>query len=196
VAEDNKVEEKPATQAPTAQAPEKKSGGNKTLTVVIIVVAILGVLGVAGYFGVRYLLNRTGEEITEGILESTTDGDVDLDYNEDGGTVTTEDGTTSVGSSAEWPSDIPSSVPKYTEGNITYSSTTTDGWSMMYEEIGSTSLASYKSSLEDKGWTIISSTDATSGNSIQAENGTYDLYIIAFEEGETATLTVTKKSDY
>ena len=185
------------TSAPApAPAPEKKSGGNKAVTVIVIVVVIMAVLGAAGYFGVRYLLNRAGEEVAEGIFESAVDGEVDLDYSEDGATIETEDGTTSTGSKAEWPSDIPSSVPKYTDGDLTYSSTTIGGWNLMYEEIKSTSLDSYKSALEDKGWTIVAnSSSAVSGNSLQAENDSYDLYVLAFEEGKTATLTVTEKSE-
>jgi len=188
------VAEEKKTDAPTA--PVKKAGGNKAVTIVIVVIVILGALGIAGYFGVRYLLNRASEEVAEEIFESSFGGDVDLDYSEDGATLETEEGTTTMGSSANWPSDMPSSVPKYTEGNITYSSTTTDGWNMMFEEIGSDSLDFYKAALEDKGWIIVASTNsATSGNSLQAENDTYDLYILAFEEGENASMTVTKKSE-
>ncbi len=189
MAEDNKEK----TTAP-APAPEKKSGSNKALTVVIIVIVVLAALGAAGYFGVRYLLNRAGEEVAEGIFESAIDGEVDFDYSEDGATIETEEGTASTGSKAAWPSDMPSSVPKYDEGNLTYSSTTIGGWNLMYEEIGSTSLDSYKSALVDKGWTIVADSSSTvSGNTLQAENDSYDLYVLAFEEGKTATLTVTAK---
>jgi len=208
MAEENKEVTKPA-QAKSSDAPKsevgtptesvgkKKSGGNKAMTVIIIVILVLGALGAAGYYGVRYLLNRAGEKVAEGIIESNIGGDVEYNYDEDGATLETEDGTTQVGSAAEWPSDIPSSVPKYTEGKISYTATTEEGWDVMYEEIRSSSLDSYKSSLKDKGWTIVAtSNSAASGNSLQAENDTYDLYLMAFEEGKTATLSVTKKSDY
>ncbi len=190
------VEEQTTSAPAQASAPEKKPGGDKTLKVVVIVIVILAVVGVAGYFGVKYLLQRAGEKVVEGVIESNIDGDVDYDYDDDGVSLETEEGTTSVGSKAEWPSDMPSSVPKYNEGSISYSSTTIEGWNLMFEDIKSVSLTSYKSELEDSGWTIVSTSSSTqSGESIQAENDTYDLYIMAIDEGKSATLTVTEKSD-
>lgn len=189
-------ENKEATKS-AAPAPKKKLGSGKGTTVVLIVVVVIAALGLVGYFGVRYLFNKTGEELVENALESSTGENVDYEYDDDGATLETEDGTTSVGTMAEWPSGMPSSAPKFDQGTITYSSTTTGSWSVIYEEIDSTDLSSYKTLLENNGWTIVStSTSTQSGQSIQAENDAYDLYIIAFEEGKNATLTVTEKSDY
>ena len=183
---------------PVAPAPEKKTGSNKTMTVVIIVIVVLAALGVTGYYGVRYLFHKAGEkvgeELVENALESSTGGNVDYDYDDDGATLESEDGTTSVGSKAEWPSDMPSSVPKYSSGEITYSSTTAESWYLMYENINSADLTSYKSALEEAGWEIVTTSNSTnSGESIQAENSSYELYIMAFVEGKSATLTVSKK---
>lgn len=193
MAEENKEK---TTQSST---PDKKSGsGKKGTNVVVIVVVILVALGIAGYFGVRYLFQKAGEkvgeELVENALESSTGSDVEYDYDDDGATIENEDGTASTGSMAEWPSDMPSSVPMFDQGTINYSSTAEGSWSVMYEEIDSSNLDTYKSLLEDAGWTIVETSNSTnSGQSIQAENDTYDLFIMAFEDGKSATLTVTEK---
>lgn len=169
---------------------------NKTLTVIIIVFVILAVIGIAGYFAAKYLFKSLGEKAVEGILESEIGQNADVDYDDDGATLKSDEGTTSVGSKAEWPSDLPSSVPKVGSGDVNYSSTTEDGWYIMIENVSVASFDAYKTELEKNSWTIVGTTTTTdSGKSVQATNDQYDLYFVTYDDGKSVSLTVTKKSD-
>ncbi|HOX41193.1 MAG TPA: hypothetical protein PK263_03290 [bacterium] len=186
------TEEQGSATPAQSQAPVKSSGGNKN--VIIIVVVILAVLLVIGYIAQSFFARKIGENAAEKILEASTGGKVDIDTKDDGSvSVKTEDGNFSTGSKTEWPSDLPSDVPKFSYGTLTYASNSADVWSIGAKDVKSSDSDKYVSSITGSGWT--SSGDfSMSGTTItNYEKGSW-LLTYTYESGNSnAQITVSKK---
>lgn len=139
------------------------------LTLLIIAVFSMSLL----ISGCGMIGDKVAEKATEKTIENATGGDAKVDLNKDKVTVTTKDGTMQVGGTSEWPSKIPSDVPKFSYGKITsvMENTTTDGQSFIvgFEGVAVADLEKYKSDLEGAGWKITMTSKSDDGYLIVAE---------------------------
>lgn len=158
-------EENQAPAAPTETAPSAAGGKKNNSAVVIIIIVVVGliVLGTVGYFVRRWIVRRAADSVASGILSSATGGKVSVDSNNNSVSVSDNGASSTIGDNATWPSTMPSSVPKYTDGKITMTTKVDNesgkSWSVI---IGETSLSAYnlyKSKVEAAGWTSSSSTN-------------------------------------
>lgn len=142
----------------------KKGGVAIVVVVVLVLFGLLG-CGVLGFFVYNNFIKEkvaeeVGEAIIEGALEQESGSDVDVNIEDDGGSVTIEDDDSSmqITSDEEWPSNLPSSVPEFTYGkqvSSTYiSGEYGEGWTIAFEENSSDAYTSYKADLEQNDWTI------------------------------------------
>jgi len=171
------------------------SGGKSPTKLIAIVVVALVLLAIVGYALNAYVWNKAGEKVAEGILESATGGQVDVDSSGDEVTVTGDDGSWSASSKNEWPSDMPSVVPEFKYGDIEASSKVTvdtTGWTVSYSNLQSGATAKYKTDLTSKGWTISSEMTSGDAETIMAEADGYTLIYVADLAEDTAGLTVSE----
>ncbi|MGD0153745.1 MAG: hypothetical protein ABSC17_08310 [Thermacetogeniaceae bacterium] len=112
------------------------------------------------------------KKASENAIESATGGQVKVNQNNGGVTVKTDQGTYQAGSTYEWPSTMPSDVPKFSYGKITsviQSNTATGkGISVGIENAAPDAFDKYKNDLQNAGWTIETTSQSTSGLLISA----------------------------
>ncbi len=101
---------------------------------------------------------KVAEKASEEAIEQAAGGNAKVDLDKGNIEVTTDEGTFKTGSN-EWPKQIPSDVPRFTEGEIisVVESTTEDqgqGVFVGIENAGLDAADKYKSELEKAGWTI------------------------------------------
>lgn len=131
----------------------------KTATVLLISIFVLSCLMVSGC---SLITDKIGEKATEKAVESAMEQsgakDAKVDINKGEMEFKTDQGTMKVGGTYEWPSTIPSDVPKFGSGKITMTSesSTADGKAMMvyYEGVDAAAGDTYKAALEQAGWKI------------------------------------------
>jgi hypothetical protein len=119
---------------------------------------------------------KAAEKVTEKAIEQSTGGQAKVDLNKDKVTVTTNEGTTTVGGTNEWPGKMPADVPKFAAGKInsvTESSTADHGLSYYIGVEGAVlaDLEKYKGQLESNGWKIESTTTMSDGYMVSASKG-------------------------
>lgn len=178
--EENKATQAPATEtAPSPAAPAPVSGGGKSNNkVVIIILIVVVVLGIIGYAAQKYFAKRIAEKSAESIIGGLTGSDVDINSGEDGGVSINSNGNSlSSGSQAKWPSTMPSSVPEFKYGTISYSSTTADdaykGWSASFTGVEAPDLTAYGNQLTALGWAEIDRVESNIATNITYEKDEY-----------------------
>ncbi|MFA5872240.1 MAG: hypothetical protein WC858_06020 [Parcubacteria group bacterium] len=129
-----KVEQKPAAQAPASQQPageQQPKNNNKIVLIIVAVVVVLGVIGLAGgYFVMRGLKTKVSQKIGENIMEKAIEHGTGqkADVSSDGNSVSvkTDSGTwsTSEAGNIKLPSDFPSDVFVYSDAKITFATST------------------------------------------------------------------------
>jgi len=129
--------------------PVKKSGGNKTLWIVIGVIVL--VLIIAG-------------AVSRNNKNKYSWGGVTVDEKNNSVTVSDNEGNTiSTGTNAKWPSELSSDVPKYSGGEVYGSSktATADGtiWTITIQKTSESDFTAYKTALQNSGWSSSSTTD-------------------------------------
>jgi len=129
---------------------EKQSKGiSKGLIIAIVVIIVVL------YFGQKFLIRRAGEKMVEKAIEVNTGSKVDI--GNEGIKIRDEKGTMEVGTSAQWPKDMPSDVPQFKFGIITAAIKTTQelkGWSVLVKDVTKENADAYTKELADKGWTL------------------------------------------
>jgi len=178
---------------PVDQKASKGGGKGKTVTVIIIVIVVIVLLGVGGYFLRNYFVEKTAEVI----LETGVDADVDVDG--DTTTFSNESGTTEIEQSSTWPSDIPSSIPKYSDGKIVSSMTNTDktmgmSWTVNIEGTSKSAFTEYLSDLASAGYAPTSNTDMGDAVIANHENDTHS--ILASYNGEDSAVSLIISENY
>lgn len=109
--------------------------------------------------GCGKVAEKASEEAAEKAIEQATGGEAKVDLDNNGSVeVTTSEGTLKTGSN-EWPKQIPSDVPRFTDGEIisVVQSTDEDQGKGIFVGIENASIDAadkYKSELEKAGWTI------------------------------------------
>lgn len=162
-------------QAPQAPQTPKKSS-NKTLVIVLTIVGVLVVLGIVGSIMAGLFAKKVAEKGAESILSKATNGAVDIDTKNNSVTISTGDGTTTIGSQ-KLPSDFPSDIPVYTDATVLGSVTGTsqDAGGVFVSLNTSDSLtdvkAFYESELPKNGWTNEDTTTLGTIVNIASEKG-------------------------
>jgi hypothetical protein len=193
----------PVSPAPASSPPagENASGkkGSKTIIIVLVVLVVLAVLcGVGALVLGKVLKDKVGdtisEEIGEELLEGATGGEVEIDADDETYTWEAEDGSGTIGSAAEWPDDIPSSIPEFTyatiESNFSLSDESGQGWSMTFSDSDANAIDRYTNDMESEGWSIVST--LTSGTVVMftAEKDSYTVTASCDSENDACTVMV------
>jgi hypothetical protein len=163
----------------------RRGGGymsKKTIGLSLIIISVFILSAFAGGCG------KVAEKATEKAIEQSSGGQAKVDIKDDQVTVKTNEGTTTVGGTTQWPSKMPADVPKFTYGKIVGVSetTTTDKGLTEYIVVEGVALgdgAKYASQLESAGWKIESTTTAT------------DAYMVSAVKGEQSLLLSLGKDD-
>ena len=192
--EENKVAPAPAAPAPAAPAPAN-GGGKGGSKVVIIIVIVVVVLGIIGYAAERYIAKKIADKAASTIISSATGGKVSVDSSGNGGVSVNSNGDSiSSGSKAVWPVNMPSSVPKFTYGTISYSSSsdTADykAWSAMFTDVTTDAGTKYANALTANGY---AQTEVINNNDVSIttyENDTYRVSVTIDTSNKEATVSV------
>lgn len=181
---------------------------SKKLVLILVIVGGVLVLGVVCCFvGAivtgRFVSEETGEKITENIIEEAieneTGGDVDveIDANNDEGSIHFEDEDSSldISSDQEWPDEIPSYIPEFKYGEMisnVYSGSGTEGegWVLGFQEVGNSAFDDYKDELEGKGWTVATETEASSLKMLTVTKGDDIISVSCDTADDTAVISV------
>jgi len=123
---------------------------------------------------------KAAEKATEKAIEQSTGGQAKVDLNKDKVTVTTNEGTTTVGGTNQWPAKMPADVPKFSAGKITSVTENTSADHGLSYYIGvegavMADLEKYKGQLESNGWKIESTTTMSDGYMVAASKGEQSL---------------------
>lgn len=169
----------------------KKSSSKTTTTAIVVVVAVLIVLGLAGYFLQKLVFQKTGEKIAESLIEGATGGDVDVDSNGEGFSVSNEDGSLDIGKNASWPSDMPSDVIEFKGGDIEMSGAYESTWTVSLSNASSQEIDAYIEDLKSSGWDQdVANFDSDSYSMTQLSNRKYNISVADNGDG-TASISVT-----
>jgi len=143
--------------------------------------------------------NDAGEKVAEGLMEKMLEqgsgGDVDVDLGGgDDVTVTTEEGTTTMSETTEWPSDMFEGVPQFTYGVVerVTRSDRADGnkaFMVYIRDMAADGPENYKKDMEAAGWQSMMSTAAGAGGMINAQKGNVALSLTYNNEDKTAVVT-------
>lgn len=185
------AEEQPTT--PSSSGDSKGASGTRIAIIVIIAIAVVGI---GGWLISRYVLNKVAETATEGILSEITGGDVDVDSSGNTASISSEDGSFSMTANNEWPTDMPTEVPKFTAGEIDGSAKSTSeeksSWTVSFTKVIAGAYDNYVQTLLSAGWSETSaiSSDAKMSN---MENDRYYLILTINETDQTGSLIVSEK---
>ena len=118
--------------------------------------------------------SKVADKAAEKAIETSTGGKADVDLGKNEITVKTDEGTTKMGGTQEWPAKIPADVPKFTSGKITSvveSTPAAGGYQVMvgYEGATMADIEKYKSQLEAAGWKVTTTTKIEDGYMVAAE---------------------------
>lgn len=177
-------------------ATNPSSGGFPKWAIVLVVVLVI--LSMFGFVVKRFLGRRIAENIIEKTIEARTGAKVDINSAGEGSfKVKSKDGEVSIGTTAQWPSDLPNDVPKFSAGTIAVALKTNENgnktWSVVIKDIEKTAVDAYVAVLKAKGWQSVSQIEM--GVSInQLEKGIYNINVSYDASSNGASLTVYEKN--
>jgi hypothetical protein len=196
----NSPQPQPAAQSSDTTEGQGKKGNSTLLIVGVVVVVLLIVGGIAAYFVMNALKDEVeetvAEELTEGLLESSTGGDVDVEIDEDNETYTweTDEGSATIGSAQEWPDEIPSDIPEFTYGDIISQFALEEdgqgGWNLGFEDVDSGAVSQYQSDFESDGWDIVSTMTSGTVEMFTAEKDAYTVSCSCNTDDDTCAVIV------
>jgi len=150
---------------------------------------------VVGLVVVGSLMRSSGEYAAERALERAVGGDADIDYDDGGVTVKTDEGEWSTG--GEMPKDWPADVPVYAGAKVlsSASSNPATGAAGVYVALRSSDAASrvadfYKQELAAKGWTIVGTATVNEGTYLTAKKDGRALSLAVGSDGEGTTISI------
>lgn len=161
-------------------------------TLLLVSLLIVSTVVFSGCFLTDWATQKAGEEITEQILETGTNSDIEIDYDsgEDGSfSVNTSEGSFEYGAT-EVPSDLPSDIPVYADSEVIWTSTSSadQTWWVDFETEDSAAdvTSYYDAELEKEGWEVTNKSTYTS-DGLET--------ILYYTEKDEATLSVTVASN-
>lgn len=147
--------------------------------------------------GCGSVAEKASEKAAEKAIEQASGGKAKVDLDNKGNVeVTTEEGSFKTGS-AEWPSQIPSDVPRFKDGKIvsvleTSTNEQGKGVFVAIENAGIEAAENYKSELEKNGWSISITSNTPESVMFSAEkNNSVVTVSFAISEGKLASGGVT-----
>ena len=156
----------------------------------------VGAIGLALTFGLSSCANpaeQLADSLIEQLVESQTGGEVQVDRDGDGGySIKTQDGSVSIGSSAELPDDFPDEHP-LPNGTLTSAWETEGNWQLVFQ---STARSEYERLIDhysSQGYQEVLRTEPSNINDHQMalyENDRWGV-VITWEDVEDGTLTYT-----
>lgn len=156
---------------------------NRTRMLSILALSTVA-LSACSWFG-----NGAAEQAMEDRIKEETGQDADVQMDEDGMEVKTDDGTATFG--GDVPADWPSDVPVYEGAKVQYTASTNPangrpGNMMVLQSTDASDdvYAFYQQALVDNGWTVESQANAAGANTL-----------VAKKEGRTVSLLVTPVQD-
>lgn len=152
--------------------------------IIMVAVLLAATLVFSGCFLTDWATKKASEQITEGIAEQATNGEVDIDYGEGTVTVETEEGTMSMGQD-DIPEDFPSNVPVYADATVVWTSSSTADqtyWVDLESADEFTAVeAFYEDELPAQGWEVTDKTSYTADGQattiFYANDGVNDLVV-------------------
>ncbi len=166
------------------------------LLVMVLAVSVAVLVGC----GKKGASEKLAEGMMEKTLESATGGDVDLDLGGGGKDVTikTEEGTTTMSETTEWPTDMFTDVPKFTYGKVERVHRTRNnqndeqGMTIWITGVEDGAVEKYSKDLEGAGWQSQMSIASGEGGLVTAQKGNLGLTVAYNNEDRTAALNVFK----
>lgn len=161
-------------------------------TIIIIVVAVVAV-----FFFIAAAIVGVGFFVARRVQKQA--GITDMHIDKQGGKVEFKGGQMEFGKAAEWPTDMPSAVPKFTYGKIKIVTKSEvqnkKGWTVIFEEITTAdSGEKYKEELKNSGWAIHATTKVSGqGESIMADKDKLQLFLFIDADKHTASLSLNEK---
>jgi len=161
---------------PNPVANSSAGGFSKWAIALIVVLVILSILG---YAVKNFLGKKIAENVVEKTIEARTGAKVDINGAGEGSfSVKNKDGELAIGTTAQWPSDMPSDVSKFSAGTIAAAiktnETGTKAWSVIIKDVEKNAVDAYINDLKAKGWQSVSQIEM--GVSInQLEKGNYSI---------------------
>lgn len=179
-------------------APTQGTSGKNTTVIVIIILAVIAILGIGGYFISRYFIKKATGNAADSIMNAATGQIANANTNNTTTKPEGDNGSMKPDQNSIWPTDMPSEVPQFKYGKITFSSKIgpdgNDGWTVTVEGVGNDALKKYKKDLEGKGWTAqAKSTDPESASILQYEKGDYQIMVSYDSNSKGVNLTVVNK---
>jgi hypothetical protein len=186
------MDEQNNTSTPVANP---SSGGFPKWAIVLIVVLV--VLSIAGYVVKNFLGKKIAENVVEKTIEAGTGAKVDLNSAGEGSLkVKSKDGELAVGTSAQWPSDMPSDVLKFSSGTIVAAIKTDNeqgkAWSVVVKDVEKSAVDAYLADLKAQGWKLISQVE-TIVSVNQLEKGIYRMSIAYDATSKGVNMTIEEK---
>ena len=145
----------------------------------------------------------SGEKVAEGMLEEALEqsgGEADVDI--EGSDLTMESGDVSLKSTAtaEWPGDLPASVPRFAYGvpvRVTRTEQGTEGttYGIALKEIQTGALDKYSADLKAAGWEVLTTMTSGEGGTIMAKKDALALTFAYNEEEDFGNLAVMPNAD-
>ncbi len=166
--------------------------------VAVLVVSVVALVGC----GKKSDSEKQAETMMEKTLEHATGGDVDVDLGGGGDvTVKTEEGTTTMSETTEWPADMFSEVPRFTYGvieRVTRSEQTHDSQKSVmiyFRDLQNGGPEKYGKEIEAAGWQSQMNMAAGKGGMISAQKGNLALTLTYNYEDRMAVLNVFSGAD-
>jgi hypothetical protein len=152
-----------------------------------------------GCFVTDFIGQKVSEKVGEELIEKGT-GAKDIDVDEDGVKIETDEGTWAYGEGTKLPKDFPDDIPLYTSGTLTsaYDSSTSTGkqFTAVFSVTGASveTISNYfLTKFEEKGWEKTSEYNTTNYMTYSFKKGedVATSTIISSEEGKDITVSIT-----
>jgi hypothetical protein len=151
------------------------------------------------FLGGCFLTDKIAEEVTEKAIENETGSDVELDTEDGGVSVETDEGEMNIGSKANIPDNFPSDIPLIDYSEILNSAVYTDDedgtttYQVMItsEENFEDTLEFYDDGMTDQGWDREASVNSEGTSMLSNTKGENTCTVWVIEEDDEITVTIT-----
>jgi len=127
------------------------------------------------------------------MIKARTGINVDISSGKESLKISGKEGGMTVGTSASWPADLPTDVPKFTAGQITMAVKSGNNWTVIIKEVKKEETEEYLAQLQKNGWVSENEVDFVVDLS-QMEKGNYRLTLAYDASSNGVSLTVSEKT--
>lgn len=142
---------------------------------------------------------RLAEKSVANMIEKATGGQATVDLKSGTIKVKTAEGDLELGSTKEWPADIPGDVPKFEFGKIMGAIRSAQEekklWNITLQGVEDGAFDKYAEELKAKGWEIKVTSKTGEGGMLQAVKDKLMVVATFVDKGKTVSLAVTNKID-